>query len=266
MTSVSPRITIAGSGRVATHLGKRLKAKGLTITQVISRNSGHAGALAAMLGAQSTDKWEEVDTQTDWLIIAVRDDVIAEVAGLLSPHLGDTLITHTSGATPGHVLSGSAQRYGVFYPLQSFSVERQPVWSKIPFCVDANTPGDVQFLRKMAKIIGNLVYQVDDAQRAMLHVAAVFANNFANHCFAIAEQMLEEANLPFEMLHPLMEETIAKAVIDSPALMQTGPARRGDQDTMNRHLELLQNHPMWQDIYRKVSEDIQSDCNKDLQT
>lgn len=258
MTAVSPRITIAGSGRVATHLGKRLRAKGLTVTQVISRNAEHAAALAATLGADWTDRWDAVDTETDWLILAVKDDVIAEVAALLAPHLGNTLITHTSGATPGHILSAAAQRYGVFYPLQSFSVERQPVWSKIPFCVDANSPADVQFLRKMAKIIGNLVYQVDDAQRAVLHVAAVFANNFANHCFAVAEQMLDEADLPFEMLHPLMEETIAKAVLDSPARMQTGPARRGDQDTMKRHLELLKKHPLWQDIYRKISEDIQA--------
>lgn len=258
MITTLPRITIGGSGRVATHLGKRLKAKGLPIQQVISRNKNHAGALGNLLGARWTDKWEEVDSQTDWLILAVRDDVIEEVTGQLSPYLPNTLITHTSGATPGSILAGHAQRYGVFYPLQSFSVERQPVWSKIPFCVDANTTTDVQFLRKMAKIIGNLVYQVNDDQRAALHVAAVFANNFANHCFAVAEQMLEESDLPFEMLHPLMEETIAKAILDSPQRMQTGPARRGDQDTMKRHIDLLQKHPKWQDIYQKISEDIQN--------
>ena len=140
--------------------------------------------------------------------------------------------------------------------MQSFSKERMPVWSKIPFCVDASDEESLLYLKKTAKIIGNLVYRVNDAQRAQLHVAAVFANNFANHCFAIAERLLEEENLPFEMLHPLMEETLAKALQDSPARMQTGPALRGDDDTLNRHLALLQKHPAWQELYTRLSDSI----------
>ena len=93
-------------------------------------------------------------------------------------------------------------------------------------------------------------------QRANLHVAAVFANNFANRCFAIAEKILEEKDLPFELLHPLMEETLAKALQDSPARMQTGPAMRGDEDTLRRHLLLLADHPAWMEIYRELSENI----------
>ena len=109
----------------------------------------------------------------------------------------------------------------------------------------------------MAKTIGNLVYQVNDNQRAVLHVAAVFANNFTNHCFALAEKILEEADLPFEMLHPLMEETLAKALQDSPAKMQTGPAMRGDEETIRRHLSLLSQHPEWQALYANLSQSIQ---------
>ena len=258
MLTGSPRITIAGAGRVATHLGKRLKAKGLTVTQVVSRTADHARALATALGTKWTDQWDETDPETDWLILAVRDDAVAAVAAGIAPFVKNALATHTSGATPGHTLSGTFDRFGVFYPLQSFSAERQPVWSKIPFCIDANSQEDVLFLRKMAKIVGNLVYQVNDVQRAELHVAAVFANNFANHCFAIAEKMLDEADLPFEMLHPLMEETIAKAIQDSPARMQTGPAARGDRETLERHIGLLAGHPEWQEIYRMISSDIKN--------
>lgn len=197
--------------------------------------------------------------------MAVRDDAIVPVAERLQPYAASALVTHTSGATPGVDLAPYFERYGVFYPLQSFSANRTPIWSRIPFCVDANSDADLLFLKKVCKIIGNLVYQVNDDQRALLHVAAVFANNFANHCFAIAEKILDERDLPFEMLHPLMEETVAKALQDSPQKMQTGPAVRGDRDTINRHLELLSEHPDWQLLYERLTHSIlkNSEQNED---
>ncbi len=252
------KIVVVGSGRIAWHLGKRLKAKGLPVSQVLSRNASHARSLAETLRADWSDDWSKVMPDADWLLMAIRDDVIDDVAALLAPHVQGALVTHTSGATPGSVLSPYFQRYGVFYPLQTFSMERSPVWSKIPFCVDAAAETDILFLIRIAKTISNLVYRVSDAQRAQLHVAAVFANNFANHCFAIAEKILEEKGLPFDMLHPLMEETLAKALQNSPGKMQTGPAMRGDSDTIKRHLELLGRHPEWQDLYKKISASIQT--------
>ncbi len=249
-------IVLVGSGRIAWHLGKRLKGKGLPIAQVVSRTAEHAQPLAAALSADWTDDWAQVRPDADWLLIAVRDDSIDDVAAALAPYAPDALATHTSGATPSTVLAPHFRRHGVFYPLQSFSMERTPVWSKIPFCVDASDEQGLLFLKKTAKIIGNLVYRVNDEQRAQLHVAAVFANNFANHCFAIAEKILDAEDLPFEMLHPLMEETLAKALHDSPERMQTGPAVRGDTETMQRHLALLEKHPEWQELYARLSESI----------
>lgn len=257
MTNGNPVIVVAGAGRIAWHLGKRLKSKGLPVAQVISRTAEHAEALGMALQCAWSTDWAEVLPNADWVIIAVSDDAIGAVGDQLAAHIPNALLTHTSGATPGHVLKDDASRYGVFYPLQSFSKERQPVWSKIPFCVDASSPEDVLFLRKMAKRIGNLVYQVNDAQRSVLHVAAVFANNFSNYCFSVAEKILDEADLPFEMLHPLMEETLAKAIQDAPSKMQTGPAVRGDRETIQKHLQLLQQHPDWQTIYSAISADIQ---------
>jgi predicted short-subunit dehydrogenase-like oxidoreductase (DUF2520 family) len=250
------KIVIVGAGRIAWHLGKRLKAKGLPIAQVVSRTETRGVTLASTLGCGWTNEWSAVLPDADWLLVAVRDDAIDDVAAALAPYAPQALVTHTSGATPGAVLGEHFQRFGVFYPLQSFSLEHQPVWSKIPFCVDAKRPEDLLFLRKTAKIIGNLVYQVNDAQRAVLHVAAVFANNFTNHCFALAEQILDEADLPFEMLHPLMEETVAKALREPPAQMQTGPAIRGDEDTLKRHLELLKKHPERAALYQLLSDSI----------
>ena len=253
-----PKIVIAGAGRIAWHLGRRLKAKGLPVALVINRTASHAETLAQALRCTWTTEWSETPADTDWVLLAVRDDVIADIASHLAPHIPGALVTHTSGGTPGTVLEPHFSRYGVFYPLQSFSFERSPVWSKIPFCVDAAADTDLRFLKKIAKTIGNLVYRVNDEQRAALHVAAVFANNFANRCFSIAEKLLEEKDLPFELLHPLMEETLAKALHDSPTRMQTGPAIRGDEDTIRRHLEDLSGHPEWRELYLAISKSINS--------
>ncbi|MFN0217132.1 MAG: Rossmann-like and DUF2520 domain-containing protein [Saprospiraceae bacterium] len=253
------KIVIVGAGRIAWHLGKRLKSKGLPVSQVISRTAEHAEALADNLLTNWSDSPADVISDADWLILAVRDDAIESVAEAFAPFVNNALVTHTSGGTSGAVLGVHFERYGVFYPLQSFSMEHIPVWSKIPFCVDAKLEEDVLILKRIAKTIGNLVYHVNDEQRAVLHVAAVFANNFANRCFAIAEKILEEKDLPFELLHPLMEETLVKALQDSPVRMQTGPAIRGDIDTVRRHLHLLAGTPEWQEIYRELSENINPD-------
>lgn len=251
-----PKIVIIGAGRIAGHLGKRLKSKGLAISQVISRTEGPVRELGESLRTNWSTALSDVLPEADWIILAVRDDAIESVAAILAPFVPGALLTHTSGGTAGQVLSKHFKRYGVFYPLQSFSHEHTPVWSKIPFCVDAADEQDVLFLKKMAKTIGNLVYQVNDEQRANLHVAAVFANNFSNHCFAIAEKIMNEKDLPFELLHPLMEETLAKALQELPAKMQTGPAIRGDIDTVNRHLQLLEGHSELQLLYTELSRSI----------
>lgn len=257
----TPVIVLAGSGRIATHLGKRLKGKGLPVAQVLSRTAEHARELGGVLRADWSADWSEIRPDATWVILAVRDDAIAGVAQALAPFVSAALVTHTSGATPGAALAPYFERYGVFYPLQTFSAERTPVWSKIPFCVDAHLEEDVILLKKVAKIIGNLVYRVNDEQRAVLHIAAVFANNFANHCFAIAEKILDQKGLPFELLHPLMEETLAKVLLDSPAIMQTGPAIRGDRETILRHLEWLRQYPAWYELYLGLSQNINPDID-----
>lgn len=259
--SVLPKIVIIGAGRIAWHLGKRLKSKGLPVSQIISRTPERAELLAETLRCDWSIHAADMHPDVDWVIVAVRDDAIIHAAETIAPYCKEALVTHTSGGTAGTVLAPFFKRFGVFYPLQSFSMEHMPVWSKIPFCVDAQDQEDLLFLKKVAKTIGNLVYRVNDEQRAVLHVAAVFANNFANHCFAIAEQILEEKKLPFELLHPLMEETLAKALQDSPARMQTGPAMRGDLDTVKKHLELLNDHPELKVIYQELSAHINPALN-----
>ncbi|MEZ4920774.1 MAG: DUF2520 domain-containing protein [Saprospiraceae bacterium] len=255
----TPKIVLVGAGRIGMHLGRRLKSKGLRVQQILNRTSERAEELAQMLDCDWSVNWEDVLPDADWVILAVRDDAIESVAEALKPYCPDALVTHTSGATPGLVIKKSFRRFGVFYPLQSFSMDRMPVWSKVSFCVDAGSAEDVVFLKKIAKRIGNLVYQVDDKQRAVLHIAAVFANNFSNHCYTISERILDEANLPFELMHPLIEETVSKALLESPARMQTGPAIRGDQETIDSHMKLLKTHPDLQTLYLLFSKNINPD-------
>lgn len=232
--------------------------------QVLNRTAAPARELAATLHADWSDRWSDVRPDADWLLVAVRDDAIGEVAAALAPHVPQALATHTSGATPGTVLSPHFQRFGVFYPLQSFSREREPDWPAVPLCVDAAASADMLFLQEIALKLGMRAWPVNDEQRAALHVAAVFANNFVNHCYQVAEQLLAEKGLPFELLHPLMHETLAKALAHSPAHMQTGPARRGDQATMERHLALLTQHADWQAIYVALSQSIRNARPSDI--
>ncbi len=223
---------------------------------MLNRTAQPARALAATLHTEWSDRWSDVRPDADWLLLAVRDDAIGEVAAALAAYVPHTLATHTSGATPGTVLAPHFRRFGVFYPLQSFSPERVPDWPIIPLCVDATHPSDLLFLEEMAAQLGARAWRVNDEQRAALHVAAVFANNFVNHCYTVAEQLLAEKGLPFELLHPLMTETLAKALAYSPAQVQTGPARRGDQATLQRHLALLAGHPDWKAMYAAISQSI----------
>lgn len=223
---------------------------------MLNRTAQPARDLAATLHANWSDRWADVQPDAGWLLLAVRDDAIGEVAAALAPHIPQALVTHTSGATPGTVLAPHFRRFGVFYPLQTFSREQEPDWATIPLCVDAADPSDLVFLQEMAGRLGARAWPVNDQQRAALHVAAVFANNFTNHCYTVAEQLLTEQGLPFELLHPLMRETLAKALAHSPARMQTGPARRGDQATLQRQLAFLTAHTDWQAVYAAVSKSI----------
>jgi predicted short-subunit dehydrogenase-like oxidoreductase (DUF2520 family) len=255
-----PHITLIGSGRLATQLGVRLSDVGLPVAQVVSRSAEHARTLAEKLGCAWSDQVSAVDPKTAWVILAVSDTAIGGVAQQLAEVAPHALVTHTSGATPGAVLGMRFRRYGVLYPLQTFSADRPVAWSGLPICVDANDDSATQMLMEVAMQLGGIPRQLNDEQRAWVHLSAVFANNFANHCFAIAESLLQERALPFELLHPLMRETVERALTQSPGAAQTGPAVRNDRGTQEAHLVLLSDDARRSDIYRLMSADIAADA------
>ena len=225
-------VIIIGKGNVATHLTNAfLKAENVSVTQINSRK---------LVGIP----------QVDITIIAVSDDAIETV----SSKIKNSFVVHTSGSVALSSLKNSGNK-GVFYPLQTFSKNKKVDFSEIPFCLEAENDEDYLILEKLAKSIGNKVLSVNSEQRKALHVAAVFVNNFTNHLYKIGSDICKENNVPFEVLQPLIKETVAKIETLSPKKAQTGPAIRNDQKTIKKHLDLLSENQ--QEIYTILTKSIQ---------
>ncbi len=252
-----PSITLIGAGNLGYHLGMRLHASGAEIVQVFSRELAKAQELAEVTGAQPINRLKEVEPGADLYILAVSDGAIAPVAATLRQRLpADSPVVHTSGATPSTALAPYFTKHGIFYPLQTFSRSREPDFSTIPICIyspDEELEGQ---LAALGRQFSQNVHRIDDDQRAILHVAAVFVNNFTNHLFHIGHTILEEEKLPFELLLPLIRETVDKIEANRPEDMQTGPARRGDRETIARHLVYLKKFPNFEKVYRALTKNI----------
>lgn len=254
------RITIIGSGNVATHLSAAFKNAGHRIVQVYSRQMQNAALLAYHVGAEAIDDLKNVNGDTDIFVIAVKDDVIAEIIPQLSGF--KKLIVHTSGAVDMRPIQNSTGQAGVFYPLQTFSKTKELDFSEVPLCIEGATEDITRALEDVAGSISNNVYRVSSAQRKVLHLAAVFACNFTNYLYTLSQQLLEPSNMSFDMLRPLIIETADKIKEHSPADVQTGPARRNDEQTIQKHLQMLNNNPMLQEIYTLLSQGIIKNYNR----
>jgi predicted short-subunit dehydrogenase-like oxidoreductase (DUF2520 family) len=248
------RITLIGSGNVATHLAAAFKNAGHRLVQVYSPNMQNAAILAYHVGATAIDKLEDISDETDIIIIAIKDDAIHEIIPHLSPF--KKLIAHSSGAVDLQSLLNFTGDAGVFYPLQTFSKTKELNFWDVPMCIEGATEEITRQLEELARTISNNVYRVNSAQRKILHLSAVFACNFTNHLYAVAEALLKEYDMSFEMLRPLILETADKIKAHPPAAVQTGPAIRKDERTMQAHLQMLEGKDELQQIYLLLSQDI----------
>ncbi len=256
------KITLIGAGKLGAQLGRKLHSSGEQLLQVFSRKAEKAEALARKTRAKACTRPEEIEAGADLYILATADDAIAPMAQKLRQQLPpDSLLVHTSGSQPSDLLIASTgpippedQRYGVFYPLQSFTPDSEPDWEQIPFCIYARQKTDEDLLTELARRLSPRVYRINDRQRKELHLAAVFANNFTNYLLAQAFKHCQQYDIPFELLHPLILETARKATSGQhPKELQTGPAVRGDEETINRHLQQLQNQPELQKLYQLLT-------------
>jgi predicted short-subunit dehydrogenase-like oxidoreductase (DUF2520 family) len=249
-----PSIVSVGAGNLATHLIQELYSKGYSVLSVYSRKIKTARKLAEVTASSYTDNYEDLPAEAGIYIISVTDDAISSaVAALAGTH---SVVVHTAGSVDISVFVEKVSRYGVIYPLQTFSKGRKVNFSSIPFLLEASDKETMRIIRNLVSDISENSTEMNSAERRWVHLAAVFACNFTNYMFTCASDILERKNIGFELLFPLIEETTRKAVENNPSLMQTGPAVRGNVNIMNDHIRLLSDYPEWQKIYNFVSQAI----------
>jgi len=249
------RISLVGAGNVGYNFGLAFKQAGYLIHEVYSRSEKTAKSLSDRLNCNSITSLEDLDPSADLYVIAVNDDALPMVLDEFT--FKDKLIVHTSGATSIEIFSSRAfENYGIFYPVQSFSKEDTESLAPIPICVEAEKKENKELLMSFARSLSMKVYDLDSEKRKALHVAAVFANNFSNHMYAIAEEILAEDQIDFEIIRPLIETTASKIKVKRPADIQTGPAVRNDQKIIKKHLAHLEKHSNYQKLYQEITDSI----------
>lgn len=254
------KVVFIGAGNVASHLASALERSGAgEVIQVYSRTVESASELASVLhGAEPVTDIASLRKDADVYIVSLKDDAIAAVLSQVSGN--NALWLHTSGSVGMEVLSSVSPRYGVFYPLQTFSKDVAVDISNVPLFVESSDESVEKDIFNFAAPTFKRVYHADSNTRRMMHIAAVFGCNFVNYLWTLASDILSRENLPLDVLKPLLEETLKKAFVVGPENGQTGPAVRGDRKIINNHLSLLdgQEH----EIYNLLSESIMSRYNR----
>ncbi len=266
-------ITIIGTGNVAYQLAHRFISKGAPIDLIVGRKIFDIGSwtlekqndqnLKSKIQRLSTH-YADVSPETDLIIIAVSDAAIVEVAEKLGRFVAEkTLVVHTSGTISSGVLKPFFKNFGGLYPLQTFTKESFPDFDSIPIFYNVTTiaPQKKNNYEKLiveaARLLSPKIYFLDDADRLTLHISAVFVNNFVNHLFGIARKLLAETQIPFEVLMPLIHETVQKIEHQSADTVQTGPARRGDLQTIEKHSAFLsEKNILYKAVYDAITESI----------
>ncbi|MCX6305660.1 MAG: DUF2520 domain-containing protein [Bacteroidetes bacterium] len=247
-------IVIIGAGRLATHLGVAFYKHGLNVVQVYNRTPERGIRLAEKIGAAFTDKIREIESTADLYILAVSDSTIEELAHKLQ--LDNKLVVHTSGTVEIDILAPISKNTGVFYPVQTFTNNRRVDFRGIPLCIEANSAASEELLTELAKKLSQHVYSLASDKRRLLHLGAVFASNFTNFMYAVSEELLLSGEIPFNLLEPLIIQTVRNINHGNLIQSQTGPAVRGDMKVLETHRALLSGHPDYLEIYNLITQNI----------
>ncbi len=247
------KFVVIGAGNLGTRMSIALDSVGHKALQNINRSEEKGKMLAEKLGAAFYHE-VNIHKDADIVFIATNDDSIPGIISEISTF--DGLIVHVSGSTPISVFESYVRNYGVFYPLQSFTADVEVDFKNIPLLIEASDPVNLAILNQTANSISENVFVMDSDTRLKCHLAAVIAANFSNHFIALGEAMLKEANLPKDIIHPLIDEMFLKIRKYGAYKAQTGPARRNDIVILEKHKEALKNKPGLQNLYTFVSDSI----------
>jgi predicted short-subunit dehydrogenase-like oxidoreductase (DUF2520 family) len=247
------KIVIIGSGNVAVVMGIKALAAGHSIVQVVGRRAEAVAPLGGEWNCGYTTRWEEIDRQAELYIVALSDRALPGLGRLLS--LPDRLVVHTAGAVPVAVLADVSARCGVLYPLQSLRGDVRPI-PEFPLLIDALRQEDLPPIEGFARSLARQVERADDATRLKCHVAGILVNNFTNYLYTLAEEFCRKEGIDFAILLPIIMETASRLRYNSPRDVQTGPAVRGDQGTVERHLGVLADYDHIRELYRMFTDQI----------
>ncbi len=241
-------ILIIGAGNVATHLANAFQDK-VRIVGVHSKNNISSKILATQLNCPNIEHIHQFPT-CDLILICVNDSSIQEVVSKIPNHFN---IAYTSGSIELDSNSKN-ENLGVFYPLQTFSKESKLDISSVPFFIEGLNPAFSKKLFDLASLLSSQVSYATSTDRKKIHISAVIINNFMNHLAFLSKEYMEENGLNWNHLKPLIAETSNKIIFSSPYEVQTGPARRNDQQVIQDHLEMLKGHSKV--IYSDISKSI----------
>jgi predicted short-subunit dehydrogenase-like oxidoreductase (DUF2520 family) len=247
-------IVILGSGNTATAIGHLCHRANYNILQVFGRNRLTTDILSKALNAEGISEWEDIVPDAALYIVALPDSFLPYLHKHFSLQKG--LVVHTAGSVSMQVLNSVSRNYGVLYPLQSLH-KNTISYSNIPLLVDGNTAEDKTLLADFAATLSGKVGYANDSDREKLHLSAVWVNNFTNHLFTMGWNICRENNLDFNLLLPLMEQTVSRLHFGNPPDFQTGPAIRGDISTIQKHLNMMNEHPDMQVLYKTLSSSIE---------
>jgi len=249
------KVVIIGSGNVAAVLARQIKAAGHIILQIAARHELPLKSLAYELDTAYSIGFEDIVSGGDLYIIAVSDHALTNVKEWLK--ISGDLVVHTAGSVPAAILKDIAKHYGILYPFQSIRADRKEI-PEIPFLINGSDEHTIARLEDFALTLTGQVKRADDDTRSKFHIAAVVANNFSNHLFTLAQDFCNREGLDFSFLQPLLYETVARLKQYDPGNMQTGPAVRGDEVIVKKHLDNLEPYPNLQEVYREMTKSIQN--------
>jgi len=245
---------LIGSGNIAWFLAQELTAGGHTCSGIYARNKSEGSRLARFHNVPFFESLSELYDGPDACILTVPDSAIATVAAQLS--FSSTVLLHTAGAADISLLQAAAKLYGVLWPVYSIKKENLPQHGQVPIVWEASDNVAAKILRSLARTLSTIEKELDGTQRKKLHLSAVMSNNFCNHLIAVATGICKEAGVPVSLLFPILQQTFSPEHMTHAAQLQTGPAIRRDQPTIEEHLALLALHPEWQAVYQALTASI----------